>query len=261
MKEALSKRKQIYQHLTPKVWEGKSPSPVTYSILFLIFLSLILFTFETEVSMQARFRGALLVLNLIVAVIFGLEYGLRVWVCVENERFQGRWGRIKFMITPMAIIDLIAFLPAFILMGDTSAYWLRLLRVFRILRVLKLGRYSTSLQIVLNSLMKCWRELFVTFATSLFFLYISAVILYFVEAETQPEEFGSIPRAIWWAVATLTTVGYGDVYPITPLGKICAGIIALIGVAIVALPAGILAGGFIEEYRSRRGGKDNNREK
>ncbi len=182
----------------------------------------------------------------------GIEYVLRVWTCIENPKFSGKWGRLKFVITPMAIIDLVAFLPALIFVGDTSTYWLRILRILRILRVLKIGRYSASIQMVANSLKKSWRELVVTFCASLFFLYLSAVLLYFVESEAQPEAFGSIPRAIWWAVATLTTVGYGDVYPITPLGKLCAGIIALIGIAIVALPAGILAGSFIEGFKARK---------
>ncbi len=249
-------RRRVYKHLNPKVWDHQKASPVTYVILILILLSLVLFTLETEITVQSRFETAFTFINIIIAVLFGVEYGLRLWTCVENPKYQGKWGRLKFALTPMAIIDLVAFLPALIFIGDTSAYWLRLVRVVRILRLLKLGRYSTSIKIVLNSITKSWRELVVTFCASLFFLYLSAVLLYFVESAAQPESFGSIPRSIWWAVATLTTVGYGDVYPITPLGKLCAGIIALIGVAIVALPAGILAGSFIEEFKTRREGNE-----
>lgn len=245
-------RKLVYKHLNPSAWDRAKPSPVTYLILFLILFSLVLFTVETESSIQSRFGTSLTVINVLIAVIFGVEYVLRVWTCIENPKFSGKWGRLKFVITPMAIIDLVAFLPALIFVGDTSTYWLRILRILRILRVLKIGRYSASIQMVASSLKKSWRELVVTFCASLFFLYLSAVLLYFVESKAQPEAFGSIPRAIWWAVATLTTVGYGDVYPITPLGKLCAGIIALIGIAIVALPAGILAGSFIEGFKAER---------
>lgn len=245
-------RKTAYKHLSPKAWDGKTPSPVTYIILFMIFFSIVLFSIETELSLLEKYSVPIAFLNLAIAVLFAIEYFTRVWVCVEDEKYQGKFGRLKFIISPMAVIDLIAFLPAFIFTGSTSAFWLRLLRVFRILRIVKLGRYSTSLQVVFSAIKRSWRELIVTFGVALSFLYFSAVTLYFVEAEAQPEAFGSIPRSIWWAVATLTTVGYGDVYPITALGKICAGIIALIGIAIIALPAAILAGAFIEEYRDQK---------
>lgn len=247
-----SARQRVYLHMHPAKWTGKAPSPVTRLILGLILFSLVLFTVETEPAIADTMGVWLNVLNLLVAGLFGVEYALRVWCCVEDERYSGWSGRLKFAVTPMALVDLLAFLPTLLVLGQGSAHWLRLVRVMRILRVLKLGRYSTSLKIVINSIKKGWRELVVTFTAAMFFLYFSAVALYFVESEPQPEAFGSIPRAIWWAVATLTTVGYGDVYPITPLGKLCAGVVALIGVAIVALPAGILAGGFIEEFRTRR---------
>lgn len=248
----LTDRNLIYKHITLRAWDGQKPSPVPYAILALILFSLILFTFETELSFQSKFGTTLATINMIVAVLFGIEYSLRLWTCVENPAYQGKWGRLKFATTPMAIIDLLAFLPALIFIGGTSAYWLRLARVARILQLLKLGRYSASIKIVIGSVTKSWRELVVTFCASLFFLYLSAVLLYFVESKAQPEAFGSIPRSVWWAVATLTTVGYGDVYPVTALGKLCAGIIALIGVGIIALPAGILAGSFIEEFKARR---------
>lgn len=245
-------RSLVYKHITPRGWDKKKPSPVTWVLLGLIVFSLMVFTLESEPSFSADYAGFFRVTNLVIAILFAFEYILRVWTCVENPKYQGRFGRLKFMLSFMAIIDLIAFLPALIFTGAINTYWLRIFRIFRILSLLKLGRYSRSLDLVIGSLQKSWRELTVTFGLAAFFLYLSAVLLYFVESGAQEDAFGSIPRAMWWAVATLTTVGYGDVYPITVAGKICAGFIALIGVAIVALPAGILAGGFIEEYKSRR---------
>ncbi len=245
-------RALVYSHITPRGWDKERPSPVTLALLVLILLSVVLFTLETEESLAAEFGTAFMIANIVISVLFAIEYVLRVWTCVENTAYAGKWGRVKFVFSWMAVVDLIAFLPSLIFVGELNAFWLRILRIFRILRLLKLGRYSQSVTIVIGSLKKSWRELTVTLGASLFFLYLSAVLLYFVEGEEQPNAFGSIPRAVWWATATLTTVGYGDVYPITALGKFCAGIIALIGVAIVALPAGILAGGFIEEYKARR---------
>tara|TARA_B100000073_G_scaffold348242_2_gene365920 strand:- start:1465 stop:2229 length:765 start_codon:yes stop_codon:yes gene_type:complete len=242
----------VYKHITPKGWDRKTPSPVTWGLLALIVFSLLLFTFETEETISQQYAYFFRIANVAVALLFALEYALRLWSCVERPEYAGKFGRIRFMFSFIAIIDLIAFLPALIFVGAFNVYWLRIFRALRILSFLKLGRYSNSLAIVLGSLKKSWRELVVTFGVAAFFLYLSAVLLYFIEHAQQPEAFGSIPRAMWWAVATLTTVGYGDVYPITVGGRICAGVISLIGVAIVALPAGILAGGFIEEYKARR---------
>lgn len=245
-------RALVYKHITPRGWDKEKPSPVTWLILGMIFLSIAVFTLETEPTLAVRYGFWFEVVNMALAVLFAIEYALRVWTCVENPEFAGKRGRLRYVFTYMAIVDLVAFLPSLLFLGGVNTYWLRVLRVLRILRLLKLGRYTKSLELVISSITKSRRELVVSFGASIFFLYLGAVLLYFVESTAQPEAFGSIPRTIWWSVATLTTVGYGDVYPITPLGRFCAGIIALIGVAIVALPAGILAGGFIEEYRAQR---------
>lgn len=247
-----SKRALVYRHITPRGWNKKKPSPVTWLLLGLIFFSLVLFTLETEATIAAQYPEFFRIANFVVAILFGFEYILRVWTCKENEAYAGKWGRLRFVFSYMAIIDLIAFLPSLLLAGAFNAYWLRVLRLLRIFQLLKLGRYSRSLDIVVGAIKKSWRELVVSLGLSVFFLYLSAVLLYFVEGATQPEAFGSIPRSLWWAVATLTTVGYGDVYPITAMGRFCGGIIAMIGIALIALPAGILAGSFIEEYRARR---------
>ena len=247
-----SLKQTVHKHLFPGSWDKPKASPVTIGLLILILLSIAIFTFETEAILNDKYGLFFNIANVIIAVLFAIEYLLRLWTCTERPEYSGKWGRLKFALSWMAVIDLLAFLPALLFWGSASTYWLRLARVVRILRLLKLGRYSQSIAMVLKALKKGWRELTVTFGASMFFLYLSAVVLYFVEGDDQPEAFGSIPRAIWWSVATLTTVGYGDVYPITALGRFCAGIIALIGVAIVAMPAGILAGGFIEEYKAQR---------
>ncbi len=153
------------------------------------------------------------------------------------------------MISPMAITDLLAILPNIIVFILDDLVFLRLFRLFRMFRIVKLIRTNKPLMVFAESIQSSWPQLSASLVVTLFLLFLSAILLYFVEGNVQPEAFGSIPRAMWWAMATLTTVGYGDVYPITVTGKICAGIISLISIGVVALPAGIIAANFSEKLK------------
>lgn len=185
-------------------------------------------------------------------VVFTAEYLLRLWVITCHPRFSHPvWGRLRYMMTPLAIIDLLAILPFYIpaVLPD-----LRFLRLLRLLRIFKLARYSAALRTIGSIFWSKREELIITLFATIFLLIFSSSIVYYVENEAQPEVFSSIPAAMWWGVATVTTVGYGDIYPVTPLGKFFTGLIALLGVGIFALPAGILAGGFAEELQKQRSG-------
>jgi voltage-gated potassium channel len=138
----------------------------------------------------------------------------------------------------------------FLLPGAVQAAgWVRLLRLFRLLKLYAMFR---AFREIAGAVKDASRQLLATFAVAAMLLFVAASVLYAIEGSVQPEQFGSIPRALWWAVATLTTVGYGDVYPITPLGKAVAGCVAVMGVGTVALPAGILANAFAERIRQRK---------
>ncbi len=222
-------------------------------LIALILVNVAAVTLETVASIRADWGPVFHVLELFSVAVFSVEYVLRVWSCVEaNAGSGGTWRqRLRYMVSPLAIIDLVVILPfylSFIIGVD-----LRFLRVFRLLRVLKLGRYSPALAM----LMAVLREESGTFLAAFFVLGIllvfSASGMYLCERAAQPEVFSSIPAAMWWAMATLTTVGYGDVTPITPLGKVFGGFITLIGIGTAALPAGILASGFVDQLRRRRG--------
>lgn len=152
-------------------------------------------------------------------------------------------------MSPMAITDILAILPNIIVFILDDLVFLRLFRLFRMFRIVKLIRTNKPLILFAESIKSSWPQLSASLVVTLFLLFLSAILLYFVEGGVQPEAFGSIPRAMWWAMATLTTVGYGDVYPITVMGKICAGIISLISIGIVALPAGIIAANFSEKLK------------
>lgn len=183
--------------------------------------------------------------------VFTLEYLLRVWVCIESaDYYHPVRGRLRYMVSFMALVDLLAILPYYLSMFiglDT-----RFLRVLRLLRVFKLTRHFHPLEI----LMQVLRMEGPVLASALFVLLVLAVLaaggIYVVEHDAQPDAFGSIPSAMWWAIVTLTTVGYGDVVPHTDAGRIFALIITMLGVGMAALPAGIIAAGFTREMQKRR---------
>ena len=150
----------------------------------------------------------------------------------------------------MAVIDFIVILPFYI--GLFLTVDLRILRVLRLLRIFKLGRYSSAMQMLVQAIKQEYKVLFASFSILLIMMVLAASGMYMIEKDLQPEAFGSIPSAMWWAMATLTTVGYGDVIPITPWGRFFGGTITLLGMGMVALPAGILASSFSEQAHQKR---------
>ncbi|QSZ66545.1 ion transporter [Methanofollis aquaemaris] len=184
--------------------------------------------------------------------IFTAEYALRLWTAPCNPGFVGPGGRVRFAASPMAIIDLVAILPFYLpMIIPLDLRVLRMLRLLRVFRLFKLYRYSEALK-MLERVVKAEKEALVVVGFVLVVLLVlTSTVMYCVEHNAQPEAFSSIPMAMWWAVATLTTVGYGDVYPITPFGKLLGGFIAILGIGMFALPAGILASAFGDEIKNR----------
>lgn len=230
------------------------------SRLFDIFLVTLIVTnilaviLATVPSIDAALRGFLWRFELISVTLFSAEYILRVWTAVEMKRYRHPiTGRLKYMCSRMAVIDLLAILPFYIpALIPVDLRFLRALRLFRLLRLLKIGRYSKAMMIVGAIFRRKRPELTITFVIMFVLLIITASLMYYVEHDAQPGEFGSIPETLWWSICTLTTVGYGDVVPVTWLGKVCGGFIALLGIGMFALPAGILASGFEEELSRRK---------
>lgn len=224
-------------------------------IMALILFNVIAVVLETVESLVSRFGGFFLTFEFFSVAIFSVEYILRLWTCTEDRRFENPVvGRVRFALTPMAVVDLMAVLPFYLpVIFPLDPRFLRGLRLFRLFRLFKMGRYSESLQTLGFVLKSKTEEFVVTFFTISLLLVFASSLMYYVEHEAQPETFSSIPAAMWWGVATLTTVGYGDVYPITPLGKFLGAVIALLGIGMVALPAGIIASGFAEEMQRKKG--------
>ena len=246
-------RRRAYQWLEPGEQAHPWENAVDLLLIVLILMSVIIVVLESMPEMAAYFP-LLRSLERAIVFIFTIEYLLRLWTAPEIPgQGSGIPARIRYAIRPMALVDLAAVLPYYLeLVAGPSAVVLRLLRVFRLVRVLKFGRYHASLGLLGRVLVLRRAELTISLALVLALVVIASTLMYAVEHDAQPKAFGSIPSSMWWGVVTLTTVGYGDVYPITTAGRFIAAISVILGLGLFALPAGILASGFSEELARLR---------
>jgi voltage-gated potassium channel len=220
-------------------------------LIVLIFFNVLAVILETIENFASFYKFYFSVFEVFSVVIFTIEYMLRLWTCTGYDKFKMPFsGRIKFVFTPLALIDLLAILPFYLpMIIPIDLRFIRVLRLFRLFRLLKLGRYSRSLRTLGNVMKEKKEELIMTVFAVLILLVIASSLMYFIENKAQPTQFSSIPASMWWGVSTLTTVGYGDIYPITPAGKFLGAIIAIFGIGMFAIPAGILASGYAEEIQ------------
>jgi len=226
-------------------------------IITLIFLNVFAVILETVEGISSRCAVAFKAFDAFSVFVFTVEYLLRLWTCTIDKRFHSPIkGRLRFAATPFALVDLMAILPFYVPMFlPLDLRVMRALRLFRLLRILKMGRYSESLRMLGNVLREEKEALLVTVFGVSILLVVASSLMYFIENAAQPKSFSSIPAALWWGVATVTTVGYGDMYPITPLGRFLGAIIALLGIGAIAIPAGIVTTGFTKEIQKRHGKK------
>lgn len=227
-------------------------SPVNKIVCWLIMGATALAVLETEDTIMKSYHGIVILLELFFVSAFTVEYSCRLYAVGENPRFAGWRGRIRYVFSFWSIIDLLAILPYILTLGASNSLIVRLVKLCRILRVARLGRFSQAFRALVEAFSERKYELALASIAAGLLLILSSTLLYVAEAETQPETFGSIPRALWWSVATLTTVGYGDVTPITPLGKLMAGTTALAGIGLIALPTGILAAALSDAFQRQR---------
>lgn len=217
-------------------------------LVILILLNVVALIIETMEDVSSAYRHAFLTFERFSVAIFSAEYMLRLWACTENNVCSGSLkGRIRHALSPLMLVDLLAILPFYLpLILPADLIFLRALRLMRLLRVLKLGRYSDAIRVFGRVAALKKEQLAVAGFSIGILLIIASSLMYYFEHEAQPAAFGSIPHAMWWAIITLTTVGYGDAYPLTTVGRILASVIALLGIGMFALPAGILSSGFVE---------------
>ncbi len=242
--------------LQRRVWETLEPPDeaprlarvVGGTIAAVIILAVVATVLQSERELAVRFRPWFITAEVLFLTIFGAEYALRMWAAGADPRYQGLRGRMRWAGTFWAVVDLLAIVPGLLWWLDVD---LRFVRALRLIRLFRLGRYSRGLRVLGWTFRSSARQLTVAFSGVAVLLLFSSVALFYAERAAQPEAFGSIPKAMWWAVATLTTVGYGDVVPITGIGKVLAGGIAVLGIGTFAVPAGILAATFEQAARDR----------
>ncbi|RZF49699.1 ion transporter [Acinetobacter halotolerans] len=223
---------------------------VNYFLIVLIVANTAAVILESIDSIFYPYQAHFEIFENISIAIFSIEYMLRVWSIAEKDPTTPAWQqRFKWMKSGGAIIDLLAILPAYL--NFFVNFDLRVLRILRLLRLLKLTRYFVSLQILLRVIQREKGSFQAVIFILVIMIIMTASAMYVVENKVQPEAFSSIPQSMWWAVVTLTTVGYGDVTPVTNMGRFLGALITILGVGIAALPAGILASGLANELNLR----------
>ena len=245
-------KKRLYVILEAGKTQDLASQIFDWFMVTLILTNIVAFTAETVPSVQAAYGPALEMFNLVSIAIFTVEYFVRLWVCTEHPPLRGRHpveARLSFALNPTMLIDLAVILPFYI--NALIGIDLRILRIFRLVRFLKLVRFSPALTTLTNVLVTERRALMGEALIMFGLLVCSGTAMHFVEGKAQPEAFGTIPDAMWWAISTLTTVGYGDVVPITALGRVIGGVVMIFGLGMFALPIGIIATGFSQEIHRR----------
>jgi voltage-gated potassium channel len=246
-------RKSVFRSLEIAQGDSGISRAVDIFLIALIAASVAAVILESMPTFEMQYAAELRVFEIFTVAVFSVEYLLRVWSSVEAEPDLQRTptqARLHHMISFHAIIDVLAILPFYLLaLGLTGGIDMRFLRAIRLLRVLKLTRYSAAMNMVFITFRENGRALSAAFLILLTVMLLAASGMYYFERESQPEDFGSIPAAMWWAFATLTTVGYGDVTPITVGGKVFGALITVVGIGMVALPTSILASGYTQQLK------------
>lgn len=239
-------KKRVFEIIS-KAENGDQLSQIfDWSIMTLIGLSVLSIILESFSNINAKYRSLFQVFDTFTIVIFSIEYLLRIWTA-DLLFPDSKHPRIKYIFSFMAVIDLLAILPVYLPFVSADLRFLRMMRLFRLfrlLRIFKLGRYFEALQIIFKVIRTSGPQLIMSVGICCFVMLFSAIIMYTVENPVQPEQFPNVIASLWWAICTLTTVGYGDVYPITHIGKFFASVISLVGIGIIAIPTGIIAAGF-----------------
>ena len=257
LEEQASTRRRLYQLLDTSHADDRTGLIVDRVLILLITGSIVAVILESIPALEVAYADVFYWIEVLTVAVFTVEYFLRIWCAIDSEEFADSGMspaeiRLRFVFSPYAIIDLLAILPFYLLIGGVlESADMRFLRCIRLLRILKLTRYSSAFDMLAITCRENTRPLAAAFFILITVMLLAASGMYFFERNAQPVAFGSIPAAMWWAVSTLTTVGYGDVTPITSGGKLFGAVITVIGVGMVALPTGILASGYATQAKFR----------
>ena len=247
-------KSRVFDILSIDEGEDRISRAVDTALLLLILSNVAALVIVTDESIHSMSPGFFYYFELVSFSIFAIEYALRLWSCTENPEYAHPvTGRLRFAMQPLMIADAVAVISYFILFALPSGMDLGALRALRLVsRFALLARYSSGLQALSAAVSARRNELLGVVSVVAALLVLASSLMYYIEQSAQPDKFSSIPATMWWSIITVTTVGYGDVAPVTPGGKLLAGVIALLGIGIFALPAGILGSGFTEQLSRRR---------
>lgn len=245
-------REKLSLALDPERKATPGLSTANVVVVCLICASILLGVLETEEALASRYRYVFDTAHGVMFAVFAAEYAARLYAAPLNTRYS---SSLRYALTPASLVDLVVLVSFVMPFLGMEATVLRMLRAARLVRLARLGRYSLALQVIGAAISERRYELAVSVLVAFGLMLLSSSVLYFAERLVQPQTFGSIPRAMWWSVATLTTVGYGDSVPMTALGRVAAALTAFTGIGLIALPTGILAGAFNDALRNIRGGR------
>jgi len=244
---AVTLRSRVH-HLLEGDQQNRASAVVQTCLLGLILLNVAAVVLATEPAVLACSPAFFEWFEHVSVAVFTVEYVLRLWSAPEALRYQSPVaGRLRWMVTPASLIDLVSVLPSLLPLGGLDLRSVRLLRLLRIVRIAKIGRYSLAVRTLHNVLRAKAPDLLSLLFLLLVLLVVSSTLMFFLENEAQPETFSSIPTTMWWGIITLTTIGYGDMAPVTGIGRLLGAVIAIAGIAMFALPAGLLGAAFVDE--------------
>jgi voltage-gated potassium channel len=250
MDQIKSQKQRIFGVLEPM---DKDSRIFDFFIITLIILNVIVFILETVPAINNMYGLIFYAFEVFSVVVFSIEYALRVWTCNINEKFQDPiLGRARYILTPLALIDLMAILPFYLPLLLPNLIFIRGFRVLRIFRILKLNRYSESAMILGKVVRQKSGFLIVLFSINLIMLFLTSGAMYLAENKAQPEVFSDMFTSLWFGVETLSGIGYGDMIPQTLLGRLIGFVILTIGVEMYLIPAGVITSGLIEELETKR---------
>lgn len=237
---------------------SKKPTTLSYAVNFFLFSLIILnvaaVTLESIASVRTRWQDQLTAFELVSVFIFTVEYLLRIWSAPEHQDLSGETGSQKrkaYIFSFTGVIDLLAILPYLLQLIGLSAD-MRMLRVLRLARLLKISHYTSALEDLMSAIYSERKAFLAALYLLILALFLSSSLIYVAENEVQPDVFSSIPETMWWSIVTLTTVGYGDVSPVTAVGKLIGATTAMMGVCSIALLTGIIGAGFSNQMSKKK---------